>query len=99
MIHRQATKSATVLMALACLLVVTGGAVAQSGGSYDLSWNTVEGGGYTFSLGGPYVLGGTIGQLDAGLLIGEDYVLGGGFWKGGAAAQYRIYLPVLLRNV
>ena len=73
-------------------------ALAQSGGDYDLTWSTVDGGGDTFSTGGDYTLGGTIGQPDAGELTGGDYALTGGFW-GGAAAKYRIYLPLVLRNV
>ena len=76
-------------------------ALAQSGGGYDLSWSSVDGGGYTFSAGGNYALGGTIGQPDAGLLSGGSYTLGGGFWGGGAAAaggMYEIYLPLVLRN-
>lgn len=72
-------------------------ALAQSGGGYDLSWNTVDGGGYTFSTGGGYALGGTIGQPDAGVLTGGGYTLVGGFW-GGAGAQYSIYLPLVLNN-
>ena len=72
-------------------------ALAQSGGDYDLTWSTVDGGGATFSTGGDYTLGGTIGQPDAGVTIGGDYTLDGGFW-GGAALQYRIYLPLVLRN-
>ena len=31
-------------------------AMAQSGGGYDLSWNTVDGGGVTFATGGGYTL-------------------------------------------
>jgi LPXTG-site transpeptidase (sortase) family protein len=54
--------------------------LAQSGG-YDLSWWTVDGGGATFSTGGAYSLGGTIGQPDAGELSGGDYTLYGGFWN------------------
>jgi hypothetical protein len=39
-----------------------------------------------------------MGQPDAGLaLTGGGYTLVGGFW-GGAMAQYRIYLPLVLRN-
>jgi len=72
-------------------------ALAQSGGGYDLSWNTVDGGGATFSTGGGYALGGTVGQPDAGTLTGGGYTLVGGFW-GGAAAQYKIYLLLVLRN-
>lgn len=72
-------------------------ALAQSGGDYDLTWSTVDGGGATFSTGENYTLGGAIGQPDAGVLTGGDYALTGGFW-GGAAAEYLIYLPLVLRN-
>lgn len=43
------------------LLLLPALAQAQSGGGYDLFWSTVDGGGYTFSTGGGYSLGGTIG--------------------------------------
>jgi len=59
---------------------------AQTGGPYDLSWSTVDGGGATFLTGGPYALGGTAGQPDAGLLAGGPYELSGGFWFGSAIA-------------
>jgi uncharacterized membrane protein len=70
---------------------------AQSGDGYDLTWSTVDGGGYTFSAGGGYTLGGTVGQPDAGSLSGGGYTLGGGFW-GGAAIEYPVYLPLVLRD-
>jgi LPXTG-site transpeptidase (sortase) family protein len=54
--------------------------LAQSGG-YDISWWTVDSGGETFSTGGTYRLGGTIGQPDAGEHSGGDYTLYGGFWN------------------
>lgn len=92
----QSTRSVIVGM-VALLLILPALALAQSGGGYDLSWNTIDGGGYTWSTGGSYVLGGTAGQPDAGILSGGNYVLAGGFW-GGAAAHYRIYLPLVLRN-
>jgi hypothetical protein len=74
--------------------------------AYDLSWHTVDGGGYTWSDGGTYTLGGTIGQPDAGNLAGASeppvrtYTLGGGFWEGGALAEvlYKIHLPLVLRR-
>jgi hypothetical protein len=94
-----------VFLALAGLLFVTiiavryGIARAQTGGPYDLSWSTVDGGGHTFSTGGPYSLGGTIGQPDPGLLTGGDYPLGGGFWGGGAqVVRESIYLPLVLKG-
>jgi hypothetical protein len=63
-----------------CLLVPVS-ASAQSGGDYDLSWSTIDGGGGT-STGGNYSLSGTIGQPDAGTMTGGDYALAGGFWSG-----------------
>ncbi len=73
---------------------------AQSGGGYDLTWNTVDGGG-GMSSGGAYSLGGTAGQPDAGSLNGGSYTLAGGFWQGGGSAEppaYHIFLPLVLRS-
>jgi hypothetical protein len=56
--------------------------LGQSGGPYDLSWSTIDGGGGRSS-GGTYVLTGTIGQPDAAYSSGGDYELFGGFWPGG----------------
>jgi hypothetical protein len=57
--------------------------LAQSGGGFDLSHNTIDGGGATFSSAGAFALGGTIGQPDAGpLQSGATYELRGGFWPG-----------------
>jgi hypothetical protein len=42
-------------------------------------------------------MGGTIGQPDAGVLSGDVYTLTGGFW-GGASGEYRIYLPLVVRQ-
>jgi hypothetical protein len=72
--------------------------LAQSGGSYDLTWNTVDAGGATWSSGGSYILGGTIGQPDAGRLTAGAYTLVGGLWEG-AAAKSEVYLPLVLRNL
>jgi hypothetical protein len=84
------------LLAFTALYLIQHFALASSGGSYDLSWWTVDGGGHTLST--DYTLGGTVGQPDAGVLSGGDYTLGGGFWGGGAAAvEHEIYLPLVLR--
>ena len=72
--------------------------LAQSGGGYDLTWSTIDGGGGTSS-GGGYVLGGTVGQPDAGTMTGGIYTLAGGFWSGGVSgttSRY-VYLPIILR--
>jgi len=59
----------------------------QSGGSYDLSWSTIDGGGGT-STGGVYSVSGTIGQPDAGpTMSGGNYALDGGLRATIAAVQ------------
>jgi hypothetical protein len=77
------------------------GVVAQSSGTgYTLDWWTVDGGGGRAGVS-PYTLDGTVGQPDAGPTLGGDgYELVGGFWSGGAAADwgYHIYLPLVVRN-
>jgi hypothetical protein len=61
---------------------------AQSGGPFDLSWSTVDGGGGA-SAGGQFALTGTIGQPDAGgaTLTGGQFNLTGGFWSFLGIAQ------------
>ena len=87
------------LAALLALLLLTSVALAQGGGPYDLSWSTVDGGGHTFSTGGAYELGGTIGQPDAGCLEGGTYALCGGFWPGsGVEPGYPAYIPLVLKR-
>jgi len=83
------------LLVGAMLVTIGGGVVAQEG--YDLSWWTADGGGYTFSTGGNYSLGGIIGQPDAGLLTGPGYTLAGGFWSG-AGQPNHVYLPLVTRS-
>jgi hypothetical protein len=96
--HRSHRAVLAVLLLLgAVALGAVAPALAQSGGGYDLTWWTADGGGQTFSAGGGYSLGGTIGQPDAGLLAGTGYQLEGGFWSG-ATAIYDVYLPVVMRN-
>lgn len=94
-------KAARGLVGLALLLLLASISVAQSGGGYDMSWNTVDGGGATHNTGGDYTLAGTAGQPDAGVLAAGEYTLGGGFWRGGAlpaVEEHDVYLPLILRD-
>jgi uncharacterized membrane protein len=95
-------KQTVVFLGLAALVLLAATALAQvPEQTYDLSWWTVDGGGATFSTGGGYSLGGTIGQPDPGVLSGGGYELGGGFWGGGVPAAgpgYHIYLPLVVRG-
>jgi hypothetical protein len=90
---------ATLWGPLLVVLLLAGGALAhaQAGDGYDLSWWTADSGGQTHQTGEGYTLGGTLGQPDAGMLIGPGYTLSGGFWQG-AADIYRVYLPLVVRS-
>lgn len=73
---------------LCCLLpaFAAGPALAQD---FDLSWNTLDGGGAMFTTGGNFELSGSIAQPDAGSFVqplsSDVYVLVGGFWPAGGA--------------
>ncbi len=67
------------------LVLCWGPAAAQTGGSYDLAWFTVDSGGTTS--GGSYSIDGSVGQFDAtGALSGGQFELAGGFWYRGMAS-------------
>ena len=90
------------LLAIVCLLLVAGSAMAQTGGGYDLTWSTVDGGGGTVA-GGGYTLIGTAGQPEPGpSLTGGDYTLLSGFWSAGGAisppTDEYLYLPLVVRR-
>ena len=56
-------------------------ALAQSGGPYEITSWTIDGGGIINASAGAYTLSGTIGQPDAGpTLSAGNYDLSGGFW-------------------
>ena len=99
---QRTTWAAAVFLVLCSALFVmrlTSRETQAQGGGYALSWWTVDGGGGIGNTGGGYVLAGTLGQPDPGLLAGGDYTLGGGFWGGGAlAGGYTAYLPLVVRN-
>lgn len=90
---------ASFVLALLILLALTTShsapASAQSGGAYDLTWNSIDGGGGMGSIGGTYSLSGTIGQADAGTSGGGMYTLDGGFWVD--TFGNRLNLPLILK--
>ena len=95
---RKVTVSILTALTLGLLVVFPAVVDAQSGGTYDLTWSTIDGGGAQDLSGGSFTLSGTIGQPDVRwMLEGGGYTLGGGFW-GSGARQYKVYLPVVLRN-
>jgi hypothetical protein len=98
----RARRIAILIFFVTALMLVIGAPLvsAQSGGVYDLPWNTIDGGGGTSS-GGTYSLSGTMGQPDAGMFSGGIYALDGGFWRGAQVKtllhQY-FYLPMIRKG-
>jgi hypothetical protein len=87
---------AALFLLLLVSIAVAGRAKASSGGDYELSWWTIDGGGGSSS-GGSYALSGTIGQPDAGSASGGDYQVSGGFWGRFVEALYELFLPLIVR--
>ena len=100
--NRKQIQIGLTLLALAALLLLAGAALANgpvtAPAAYTLDWWTVDGGGGTGSdAGGQYELNDTICQPDASVWGNDDYTLVGGFWSSGEA-QYRIYIPLILKE-
>ncbi|MGH2538665.1 MAG: hypothetical protein ACRDHL_14850 [Candidatus Promineifilaceae bacterium] len=93
-------KLSLLLLCAALLLAAAALVAAQDapGGGFAISWWTVDGGGGR-SQAGSYTLGGTVGQADAGRLTGANYVLRGGFWRGGwnPAQGLKTHLPLVIK--
>jgi hypothetical protein len=69
------------LAVAAVLISLTASVAAQQ---YDVYWRTVDsGGGNSSSIGARYVVDGTIGQPDAGVMSGGPFSVTGGFWAVG----------------
>lgn len=81
--------------------VTTSMAMAQTGGSYTLSWWTVDSGGGQSS-NGVYTIVGTLGQPEANMVMGGGpFAVQGGFWLDGAVrivppvGDQQVYLPLI----
>jgi hypothetical protein len=61
---------------------------AQTGGPYDLTWSSIDGGGLMSSTGGIYSIAGTIGQPDAGAESAGSFGCAGGFWYADGSPCY-----------
>ncbi len=82
----RAPKRRSKLVLAGVLLALVGLAIAQSGGSYNLNWFTVAGGGGE-SAGSDYVLIGIVGQPAAGSVSGGTYTIRGGFFPSGTTHE------------
>ena len=88
----------TVLLALTAILLLAGSALAMSSTNYRLDWFTpMTGGGGAPASSASYAVNFTVGQMAIGASSSANYGVGLGYWYG-AAAQFRIFLPVVLKN-
>lgn len=85
-----------ILIGAFALVLIAVPVLAQTG--YDLSWYSIDGGG-AYSKSEEFMLTGSAGQPDAGLLTGGGYTLAGGLWGGGAVpvSEMSMYLPMIVR--
>jgi len=88
------TKIVILALGLSLSLVVAGAALAN--GDLELPrW--ALGGGASSSTAEGVALQATLGQPVVGIVSSGDVTLGQGFWRGGAAPGYNIYLPLVIR--
>ncbi len=90
-----------IILTILLLIVLFSSSVALAEGGFGLNWWTVDGGGSQSNHAG-FILIGTIGQPDAGVLMsGGNYTLAGGFWGAGGLSgngeESFIYLPIIFK--
>jgi len=87
----------TLLFVLLCsLLLASAVRAGTSSAGYVINWDVIGGGAGPTMSGDGYTLDSTLGQTAIGW--SEDgHQLGSGFWYG-AVEEYRVYLPVVMRN-
>ncbi len=91
-------KYAILFLVCLALLLVASTASGQTGGGYDLTWNTLPSGGQTFASGGSYTLGGAAADVSSSTpLTGGTFSLTGGFWAEPHPLNVtsRSYMPVI----
>jgi len=88
----------TILLALTAILLLAGSVLAMSSTNYRLDWFTpMTGGGGAPASSASYAVNLTVGQTVIGASSSANYGAGLGYWYG-AVAQFRIFLPVVLKN-
>jgi len=67
-------------------LAMSAMAVSARGQPYEARWFSVDGGGTARVAGGPFAIGGTAGQPDAGAAVVSPFGVGSGFWAAALVA-------------
>ncbi len=84
------TLSSVAMVCAISMIAWSDRSIAQSGGNFEITKSTIDGGGGS-NTGGLFALSGTIGQPDAHQpVVGGDFALTGGFWSGSAVVQTTI---------
>jgi len=91
------TRGAATMLALLCLALVAGVALAGSSPNYAIDWDVIAGGGNEMA-SAHYAIKSTTGQTAIGPAASAQYGLGAGYWYGIGKALYDVYLPLILRN-
>jgi hypothetical protein len=93
-------KKSTPLLTLVVLILLAGSALAMSSDNYRLDWFTpLTGGGGGAANSTNYAVNFTVGQTAIGISSSTNYGTRLGYWcDTTAAGQFRIYLPLVLRN-
>jgi len=89
-------KRRVVFLILVAVFLLTIQVVQAAETDYGLTWWTVDAGGGS-STGGDYLLTGTIGQAEPGVMNGGYYSIIGGFWAQFQALLNKILLPIVLK--
>ena len=96
------TRLLAISLALLVVLAAVGIVWAQTSPNYDLSWHVLSPGGSEWSSSGTHMVNGTLSQLAIGLAAaGGGHSVGSGYWYGvrqATMAEYRFYLPIVLKN-
>jgi len=92
------TKLVATVSVLFVLCLLAGSALAMSSSNYRLDWFTpLTGGGGGAASSANYAVNLTVGQTAIGASSSASYGVGLGYWYG-AVAQYKVFLPVVLRQ-
>ena len=90
-------RATTYTVAVLLVLALVSGVALANGGPGRLR-QVISGGG-TNASAGDLTVHGTLGQPVVGTVTGDaGVVIGQGFWSGVGAADYYVYLPLILRQ-
>lgn len=92
-------KHTMIFLMLTALLLLVSSALAMSSTNYRLDWFTpLTSGGGGAAESANYAVNLAVGQTAIDASSSANYGVGLGFWHGAVEAEYRIYLPLIVRE-